>query len=60
MKVLIAQCVGSFIVCSATFISAMVMFKALDAVKLLRVSKEGELSGFDLDQHGMEAYPKSA
>jgi Amt family ammonium transporter len=59
-KVLIAQCVGSAIVCTATFVSAMVMFKALNAVGQLRVSKEGELSGFDIDQHGMEAYPKSA
>ena len=60
MKVLGAQCVGSLIVCSATFVSAMVMFKALDAVKLLRVSKEGELAGLDVDQHGMTAYPEVA
>jgi Amt family ammonium transporter len=59
-KVLMAQCIGSVIVCTATFVAAMVMFKALDVVKLLRVSKDGELSGFDLDQHGIEAYPKSA
>ncbi|HXI82505.1 MAG TPA: ammonium transporter [Verrucomicrobiae bacterium] len=60
MKVLMAQCIGSLVVCTATFVTAMVMFKALDAVSLLRVSKEGELAGFDLDQHGSEAYPKSA
>lgn len=36
----------------------MVMFKALNAVSLLRVSKEGELEGFDLDQHGASAYPE--
>ncbi len=57
-KVLMAQCVGSVIVCSATFVSAMVMFKVLDAVKLLRLSKEGELLGMDLDQHGISAYPE--
>jgi ammonium transporter, Amt family len=56
--VLKAQCIGSFVVCTATFVSAMVMFKALNAVKLLRVSKEGELDGFDLDQHGASAYPE--
>ena len=60
MKVLIAQSVGSFIVCAATFVSAMAMFAALNAIGQLRVSKEGELAGIDLDQHGMEAYPKSA
>ena len=42
LGVLKAQCVGSFVVCAATFASAMVMFKALNAVRLLRVSKEGE------------------
>jgi Amt family ammonium transporter len=36
----------------------MVMFKALNAVKLLRVSAQGELEGFDLDQHGASAYPE--
>jgi ammonium transporter, Amt family len=56
--VLKAQCIGSFVVCAATFVSAMVMFKALNAVSLLRVSKEGELEGFDLDQHGASAYPE--
>jgi len=56
--VLKAQAVGSGIVCVATFASAMVMFKALNAVNLLRVSKQGELEGFDLDQHGASAYPE--
>jgi Amt family ammonium transporter len=56
--VLKAQCIGSAIVCTATFTAAMVMFKALDAIKLLRVSKEGELEGLDLDQHGNRAYPE--
>jgi len=56
--VLKAQAIGSGIVCVATFASAMVMFKALNAVSLLRVSKQGELEGFDLDQHGASAYPE--
>ena len=57
-QVLKAQCIGSFIVCAATFVAAMVMFKALNAVKLLRVSEQGEIDGFDLDQHGASAYPE--
>jgi ammonium transporter, Amt family len=56
--VLKAQCIGSFIVCAATFVTAMVMFKALNAAKLLRVSEQGEIDGFDLDQHGASAYPE--
>ena len=57
-SVLQAQCVGSFVVCAATFISAMIMFKALDAFSLLRVSKQGEMLGLDIDQHGISAYPE--
>jgi Amt family ammonium transporter len=57
-KVLMAQGIGSLIVCTATFASAMAMFAAMNAVRLLRVSKEGELQGLDLDQHGISAYPE--
>jgi ammonium transporter, Amt family len=60
MKVLLAQIVGSVIVCTATFAAAMAMFAALNAFKLLRVSREGELMGLDLDQHGISAYPELA
>ena len=56
--VLIAQCVGSAIVCGATFAVAMTIFYALNAVKLLRISKEGELEGMDLHEHGISAYPE--
>jgi Amt family ammonium transporter len=58
MKVLVAQGVGSLIVCVATFASAMAMFAALNAFGLLRVSKAGELVGLDIDQHGISAYPE--
>lgn len=57
-KVLMAQIVGSAVVCTATFAAAMVMFAALKAVRLLRVSKEGEILGLDIDQHGGTAYPE--
>jgi Amt family ammonium transporter len=58
MSVLKAQCIGSLVVCTATFVTAMIMFKVLDAVKLLRLTKEGEQLGMDLDQHGIHAYPE--
>jgi len=38
----------------------MAMFAALNAFGLLRVSREGELMGLDLDQHGISAYPELA
>jgi Amt family ammonium transporter len=53
-----AQCVGSAIVCTATFVTAMAMFKALDAVKLLRVTADEETEGLDVSQHGNTAYPE--
>jgi Amt family ammonium transporter len=56
-QVLIAQIIGSVVVCTATFAAAMAMFTALKAVNLLRVSHEGELEGLDIDQHGISAYP---
>jgi Amt family ammonium transporter len=58
LKVLAAQGVGSLIVCVSTFASAMAMFAALNALGLLRVSKQGELVGLDIDQHGISAYPE--
>jgi len=57
-KVLVAQIVGSAVVCTATFAAAMVMFYALNALRVLRVSRDGELNGLDLDQHGISAYPE--
>ncbi len=54
----IAQVIGSFTICASTFIVAMIIFKALDAVNLLRISKQGEIEGMDLHEHGISAYPE--
>jgi Amt family ammonium transporter len=56
--VLAAQAVGSLIVASATFASAMAVMYAIKAVGLLRVSAEGESYGLDLHEHGIPAYPE--
>jgi len=58
MQVLTAQLIGSAIICTATFASAMAMFAALNAFNLLRVTKAGEIEGLDVDQHGITAYPE--
>ena len=58
MQILIAQCVGSLIVTVATFVSAYIVMYAVNAVGLLRVSKEGEQYGIDLHEHGISAYPE--
>ncbi len=45
-------------ICAATFIVAMIVFKVLDLGGLLRISKEGEIEGMDLHEHGISAYPE--
>ena len=57
-QVLIAQVIGSATVTIVTFVAAMVMFSIINAVGLLRVSKEGEEYGIDLHEHGIPAYPE--
>jgi Amt family ammonium transporter len=55
---LMAQVIGSGAVCATTFAVAMVLMYAVKATGTLRVSREGELEGLDLHEHGMLAYPE--
>ena len=55
---LVAQCIGSGCITVATFSVAMVLMYAVKATGTLRVSKEGELEGLDLHEHGGTAYPE--
>lgn len=55
---LTAQIIGSAITCIATFSVAMAVMLAVNAMGILRVSKEGELEGLDLHEHGISAYPE--
>jgi Amt family ammonium transporter len=58
MQQLMAQAIGSAAVCLSTFAAAMVRMYAVKATGTLRVSREGELEGLDLHEHGMLAYPE--
>ena len=58
MQLFTAQFIGSAITCVATFAVAMVVMGGLNAVGMLRVSREGELEGLDLHEHGISAYPE--
>jgi Amt family ammonium transporter len=60
LMVLKAQFVGSLIVTIATFGVALALMYAVNAMGVLRVSKEGELHGLDLHEHGIPAYPEYA
>ena len=57
-QVLVAQLIGSAIVTVATFTTAFAVMKVVNAMGLLRVSREGELHGLDLHEHGISAYPE--
>ena len=53
-----AQAIGSLTITSATFAVSLAVMYALKAVRLLRVSPEGETYGLDLHEHGIPAYPE--
>jgi ammonium transporter, Amt family len=57
-QLLIAQAIGSLIVTSVTFAVAMSVMYLVNATGTLRVSREGELYGLDLHEHGITAYPE--
>jgi Amt family ammonium transporter len=57
-KLLEAQIIGSAIVTISTFAVAMLVMYLVNSVGLLRVSREGELYGLDLHEHGISAYPE--
>jgi len=58
MQLLIAQAIGSAIVTVSTFSVALVLMYAVNAMGVLRVSREGETYGLDLHEHGIPAYPE--
>ncbi len=55
---LIAQAIGSAAVTAATFGVGMALMYAVKATGTLRVTKEGELEGLDIHEHGGPAYPE--
>jgi len=50
------QIVGSFATVVFVLVSMGIIFKIIDATIGLRVSREEELRGLDIGEHGMEAY----
>ena len=58
MGQLTAQAIGSGAITVATLCVAFVLMYSVKATGTLRVSREGELEGLDLHEHGMVAYPE--
>jgi len=57
-QLLVAQALGSLIITSSTFVVAYAVMSLVNATGELRVSREGELYGLDLHEHGISAYPE--
>jgi len=55
---LMAQAIGSAAVVFATLAASFVLMYAVKATGTLRVSREGEIEGLDVHEHGMLAYPE--
>ena len=51
------QCVATLIICVWAFSTMGVLFFAMKAIGVLRVSPEEEGVGLDISEHGMHAYP---
>jgi Amt family ammonium transporter len=57
VKLLAAQAFGVVAVGVFTFVVAFAVWHAIKAVIGLRVSREEEIAGLDIGEHGMKAYP---
>ena len=57
-QLLMAQVVGNVLILVSTFAVAMALMSAVKMLGILRVTKEGELEGLDIHEHGIPAYPE--
>jgi ammonium transporter, Amt family len=59
-KQLFAQVWGNISIGGSAFLVAFVIFKAINAANLLRISEAGEIEGIDIHEHGAPAYHPEA
>jgi Amt family ammonium transporter len=55
---LASQAIGSGAVVFATLVASVALMYSVKATGTLRVSREGEIEGLDIHEHGMLAYPE--
>jgi Amt family ammonium transporter len=53
-----AQAIGSGAIVLATLVVSFILMYAVKATGTLRVSRDGEIEGLDVHEHGMVAYPE--
>jgi Amt family ammonium transporter len=53
-----AQVIGTATAIAYGLVASVILFKVVDAITGLRVSENEELSGLDIAEHGMPAYPE--
>src|ERR1700694_3822312 len=58
VQVLKAQLIGSACITVSTFVVAMVVMLAVNAIGMLRLPAEMDVYGMDLHEHGISAYPE--
>src|SRR5580698_2106212 len=54
----IAQVIGNAAIGGSVFIVSLILMYAVKATGTLRISKEGEIEGLDIHEHGGHAYPE--
>ncbi len=57
MKVVGVQLIGIGACFAWAFITGLILFKLIDMVMGMRVTKEEEMAGLDFCEHGATAYP---
>src|SRR6202040_2564312 len=55
---LVAQAIGSFLICAATLVVAFALMYTVKLTGTPRISREGEIEGLDVHEHGKMAYPE--
>jgi Amt family ammonium transporter len=60
LNLLKAQIIGNGMITLCTFSVALALMYGVKALGVLRVSKEGELEGLDVHEHGLPPYPEFA
>lgn len=54
------QLTGTLAICAWSFVTMLILFIALKAIGVLRVSEADEQKGLDISEHGMQAYGGAA